>query len=140
MSQGGRIARVHVQRVHLMPKTLQPGILYVSQEYGTAAHLCACGCGAKVRTPLGPTAWSIEETPRGATLHPSVGNWQKPCRSHYLIIRGEVIWADQWTSEQIAAGRRFEDERRQVYYEGLSGAQEGPIRKFLRWLMSLFGK
>ena len=35
-----------LQRVHHMPKELQPGILYVSEEFLTAAHLCACGCGA----------------------------------------------------------------------------------------------
>jgi hypothetical protein len=133
-----RISRVQIQRVHLMPKDLMPGVLYVSQEFGTAAHVCACGCGSKVRTPLGPTAWSVEETARGPTLHPSVGNWQKPCRSHYLIIRGEVIWADQWTPEQIAAGRQFEDEKRQAYYDSISRTREGPVRKFWRWLASLF--
>lgn len=140
MSGKGRNARIQVQHVQLMPKELLPGVLYVSHKFGTAAHLCACGCGSKVRTPLGPMAWSVEETARGPTLHPSVGNWQKPCRSHYWITRGEVIWAEQWTAEQIAAGRRLEDERRQVYYDALSRKQEGPLKKFLRWVASLFGK
>ena len=45
-----------------MPQDLRPGVLYVSEEFGAAAHLCACGCGEKVSTPLGPTEWSLEET------------------------------------------------------------------------------
>ena len=59
-----------------MPQDLRPGVLYVSEEFGAAAHLCACGCGEKVSTPLGPTEWSLEETGGGPTLRPSVGNWQ----------------------------------------------------------------
>jgi hypothetical protein len=75
--------RFVLQRVRYMPKELQPGVLYVSEEFLTAAHLCACGCGAKIRTPLGPAEWSVEEAPQGPTLWPSVGNWQQGCRSHY---------------------------------------------------------
>src|SRR5438477_3753793 len=97
--------RIRLERVRFMPKELQPGILYVSEEFGAAAHLCACGCGSKIRTPLAPTEWSLEETASGPSLRPSVGNWQKPCRSHYWIDRGEIKWAGQWTEEQIAAGR-----------------------------------
>ena len=92
-----------------MPKELHAGMLYVSEEFGAAAHLCACGCGAKIRTPLGPTEWSVEETSAGPTLRPSVGNWQQACQSHYWIWRGEVNWATQWTPEQILEGRRDED-------------------------------
>ena len=67
-----------------MPKDLKPGVLYVSEQFGAAAHLCACGCGSKIRTPIGPTEWSVEETDVGPTLHPSVGNWQQACQSHYV--------------------------------------------------------
>jgi hypothetical protein len=33
--------------------------LYVSIEFATAAHSCACGCGREVVTPPGPTDWRI---------------------------------------------------------------------------------
>lgn len=46
--------RFRLERVGYMPKQLEPAVLYISQEFETAAHLCACGCGVKVRTPLGP--------------------------------------------------------------------------------------
>ena len=120
-----------------MPKELKPGILYVSREFGTAAHLCACGCGSKVRTPLGPAAWSVREARRGPTLHPSVGNWQKGCRSHYLIISGNVVWAEQWTDKEIAAGRRQEAARRDAYYRQ-AAAPAGIYGKLIRWLKNLF--
>ncbi len=42
-----KLDRISLQRVHHMPKVLEPGILYVSEEFGAAAHLCACGCGVK---------------------------------------------------------------------------------------------
>jgi hypothetical protein len=109
--------RVALRHVRFMPKDLEPGVLYVSLEFGAAAHLCACGCGAKIRTPLGPTDWTLQETSSGPTLRPSIGNWQQPCRSHYWIRRGEVVWAEEWTPEEVVDGRRAEQERARAHYE-----------------------
>lgn len=131
--------RFELRRVHYMPKVLEPGVLYVSEEFGAAAHLCACGCGAKIRTPLGPTEWSFEETSQGPTLHPSIGNWQQGCKSHYWIVRGEVLWSHTWTEEQIATGRRAEQERREAYFEEVNRKNRGVFGRFWRWLKSLFG-
>jgi hypothetical protein len=125
-----------LQRVHYMPKVLESGILYVSEEFGAAAHLCACGCESKIRTPLGPTEWSLKETPRGPSLWPSVGNWQKACQSHYVIEDGGVQWAPQWSPEQIAAGRRNEEARRREYYDELYPS--GLWQRFWRWIRSFF--
>lgn len=122
-----------VRHVEFMPKALEPGILYVSKKYGTAAHLCACGCGEKVRTPLGPAEWKLTEGPLGPTLRPSVGNWQRPCRSHYVISDGQVHWAGDASDEVVAAGRRREEYRRQEYYES-----RRPRFSFWRWLTGLF--
>jgi hypothetical protein len=130
--------KIELQRVHYMPKELEPGVLYVSEEFGAAAHLCACGCGAKIRTPLGPTEWTLEETDSGPTLDPSVGNWQQACRSHYLIRRGEIVWAGQWTPEQIAAGRRSEEVKRHAYYDTLDRQRGGILRRFWYWIKNLF--
>ena len=38
-----------------MPENINPGVLYVSEEYEIACHRCACSCGSLVYTPLGPT-------------------------------------------------------------------------------------
>jgi hypothetical protein len=127
--------KIVLQRVHYMPKVLQPGILYVSAEFDIALHLCACGCGIKVKTPLGPTEWSFRETSRGVTLRPSVGNWQQPCQSHYLITDGEIVWAPKWTPEEVAAGRHHEERRREAHYVALERKHGGLMTRFLRWLL-----
>lgn len=69
------------------------GVLYVSEPYGVASHLCACGCGSETVTPLGPGGWSLNWVDGKATLNPSIGNFQIPCRSHYWIQEGTVRWA-----------------------------------------------
>ncbi len=127
--------RIELERVQTMPALLEPGVLYVSEEFETAAHLCACGCGSKVRTPLGPTEWQFTDHPQGPSLRPSIGNWQRPCKSHYWIDRGKVEWSTEWTPEQIAAGRAAEERRREHYY-----AELYPDRWWVRvwrWLKSM---
>ena len=118
---------------------LAPGILYVAEEFGAAAHLCACGCGAIVRTPLDPTEWSLEETAKGPSLSPSIGNWQEACQSHYWIEGGEVIWAPEWSSRQIAAGRRSEQERRVRYYNDIDRKQPTILRRLWDRFKSALG-
>lgn len=130
--------KIELQHVHYMPKDLKPGVLYVSEEFGIAAHLCPCGCGSKIRTPLGPTDWTLEETRNGPTLKPSVGNWQIPCQSHYWIAEGKIVWSTKWTSDQIAAGYRAEEARRNKYYADLDRKRGGILRRLWNWISSLF--
>ena len=132
------LVKIRLLRVQYMPKDLDPGVLYVSEEFGAAAHLCACGCGAKIRTPLGPTEWSVEETDGEPTLSPSVGNWQQACQSHYLITRGEIIWAPRLSAEEIAYGRYREEERRREYYGALDRKRGSAVQRLWRWIRSLF--
>ena len=131
----GRINRISIEHVQYMPKELRPGVLYVSREFHTAAHLCACGCGSKVRTPIKPTEWSLKEPPTGPSLWPSVGNWQRPCKSHYIIDKGNIVWCGQWTSEQIASGQNFEQIRREAHY---AARTESFVAKIWRKFLSLF--
>lgn len=126
-----------LQRVRFMPKELSPGVLYVSEEFGTAAHLCPCGCRSKVRTPLGPTEWTFADSPAGPTLFPSVGNWQLECRSHYVVEEGDIIWCAPWTPQQIAAGRVREDDRRRAYYDALYRRRGGLLGRVKGWFSSL---
>jgi uncharacterized protein DUF6527 len=133
-----KLTEIKLLRVHYVPKTLEPGILYVSEEFGAALHLCACGCGLKVSTPIGPTDWTFEETLAGATLFPSVGNWQQPCKSHYFIRDGSVIWLDAWTPQQITAGRRAKERRDEAYFEARAPQRGSLLPRFWRWIKSLF--
>ena len=38
--------------VETVPETLEEGKIYISEKYGTAVHLCACGCGLHTVTGL----------------------------------------------------------------------------------------
>lgn len=129
--------RYELQHVHFMPKDLHPGVLYVSKEFGAVAHLCPCGCGTKIRTPLGPTEWLFDETPEGPTLSPSIGNWHLPCQSHYWISGGEVVWSKRWTAAQIAAGRRAENARRVAHFSSLPTRRPSIAQRFSRWLAGI---
>ena len=70
---------------------------------------------------------------------PSIGSWQLPCRSDYVIKDGKIQWAAQWSDAQILAGRRSEESRRQAHYEALY-RERGFWRKIWRWLLQLFGR
>ncbi len=136
-----RLERLRLERVHYIPKALEPGVLYVSEEFGAAAHLCACGCGAKIRTPLGPTEWTMEETSEGPSLSPSVGNWQQSCRSHYWIWRGDVEWHGTWTPAQVEAGRRAEQRRRKAHFTERDRQRHAEViprgQRLWKWLNDL---
>lgn len=104
--------------VRAIPHGLEPDTLYVSMEYATAVHLCACGCRQEVVTPLSPVGWSLHFDGISVSLDPSIGNWSYPCRSHYVIRRDGVVWAPRWSSEQIQAGRDRDKALRESYYGG----------------------
>jgi hypothetical protein len=132
------IERMRLEAVQFMPAQLEPGVLYVSEKYRTAAHLCACGCGEKVRTQLGDLGWCFSSGHSGPTLSPSIGNWQKPCRSHYFIRDGRVLWQGEWTDEEIAEGRRDEGMRRDAYFQAQAEGQRPLFRRWLGWWKERF--
>lgn len=113
------MSRINLRMVAVVPRDLQDGILYVSKEHAVAVHLCACGCKSKVVTPLGPAEWKFSEHAGLPSLSPSIGNWQLPCRTHYFIRDGKVIWARNWSEHDIEAGRRAEEARRAKYYKAI---------------------
>lgn len=84
-----------------IPRNLEPGVLYVSTEYGTVVHSCCCGCGHEVVTPLSPTDWQLTNNGGAISLWPSVGNWNLPCRSHYVIRGNRVIEAEPLKKAKI---------------------------------------
>jgi hypothetical protein len=109
-------AAIRAQLVQYIPEKLDSGVLYVSQQYRTAAHRCCCGCGEEVITPLGPTDWTLQIVNGAATLDPSIGNWSFPCRSHYWIRSGKVVWAADMTQHQIQQGRMRDQRLRDAYF------------------------
>jgi len=112
--------------VDLIPDDPEPGILYVSMEYATAAHRCCCGCGEEVVTPFNPAQWQMSFDGDAVSLHPSVGNWNLRCRSHYIVSGGRVIEAPTWTKEQVEAGRRRDTNARADYFGARKSAAALP--------------
>lgn len=97
------VSRVRSSFVDFIPDRLETGVLYISRRYATATHLCCCGCGLEVVTPLNPAKWRLDERDGTVSLTPSIGNWSFPCKSHYWIIGNEVRWAAAMAPALIAA-------------------------------------
>jgi hypothetical protein len=100
-----------------MPEIIKDGVLYISLDYGTVIHNCACGCGSEVNTPLSPTGWKMIYNGETITLNPSVGNWSFDCKSHYWITEGKIEWASTWSDGRIKKIRKVENNERHKFYE-----------------------
>lgn len=87
---------VTIEYVYTMPpyETFKEGVIYVSMRFGVSVHRCLCGCGEKTVLPLNNTiggkdyGWKFIIEDHKATFTPSVGNFQMPCKSHYIITKG----------------------------------------------------
>lgn len=75
-----------------IPRELEAGVFYVSMDYATAIHACMCGCGREVVTPFGRASWTITYDGERVSLWPSIGNGAFPCRSHYIVRDGRIVW------------------------------------------------
>lgn len=92
--------------IEFMPDRLENGVLYISMSYNTATHLCACGCGKEVVTPISPIGWSLTYNGQTISLRPSIGNWNFPCKSHYFITDSKVQWARTYTEVEMDTVRK----------------------------------
>lgn len=132
--------RLHHRFVEFIPTVLERGALYISIEYATAVHSCACGCGGRVVTPFTPGDWELRFDGETVSLSPSIGNWSFSCQSHYWIKRDRIEWAPRWSAEQITRARqlareaRSDEVRTQRAPTPLSDLQPRP---FIRWLRRL---
>jgi hypothetical protein len=98
----------------VIPDELDQDKLYISIDYNTAVHLCACGCGEEVVTPLQPSEWKLIYNGETVTLHPSIGNWSYKCRSHYWIRENQILWAEDWSDKKIKWARQLEAQKKKV--------------------------
>lgn len=102
--------------VDYIPDFIEDGILYISLDYGTIIHKCACGCGNEVNTPLAPIGWKLIYNGEAVSLKPSIGNWSFDCKSHYWITLNSVEWSNKWSDESISKVRDFENSLSQQFY------------------------
>lgn len=103
--------------VEFVPAILEEGVIYVSIEYGTASHLCCCGCGEKVVTPITPTDWKLIFNGETISLHPSIGNWSFKCRSHYFVKGNQIEWVGDMSDEQVEGIRNNDRKNKNQYLE-----------------------
>ncbi len=80
-----------------IPENIENGTLYISEKYGIAIHLCACGCSQKTVTGLKPywaSGWSMINNNGLVTLRPSIGNFngENPYHAHYFITDNKIQW------------------------------------------------
>lgn len=80
---------------------IKEDVLYISLEYDITKHKCPCGCGSIIVASLSPARYSITYDGESVSLYPSIGNWNLPCKSHYFIRNGKIIWAGQFNDQQI---------------------------------------
>ncbi len=104
--------------VDFIPDQIENDVLYLSLEYGTVIHKCACGCGNEVNTPLSPTGWKMIYDGERVTLKPSIGNWSFDCKSHYWITNNKIEWSSKWNEDRIQKVRETDDVEREEYYRG----------------------
>ena len=133
--------------VEFLPSRLEEDVLYVSLEYKTVAHLCCCGCKEEVVTPITPTDWIFTYNGKGISLNPSIGNWGFKCRSHYWIKENQVVWAGDWTEQQIKDTQKMDLLNKESYYKKRKARKANSenefniqvsTRSFLTILQSLF--
>ena len=121
--------------VSLLPDQLENGKLYVSMDFASVIHLCCCGCGRQVVTPLSPTEWNLWFDGDSISLAPSIGNWNFPCESHYVISENRVMWDKQWAESEGLTRRTFAPNRCKwksapaVSDFARIGNQEGAVRE-----------
>lgn len=111
--------------VRNVPRELDPGVLYISMDYATAVHSCCCGCGDRVVTPFTPTDWRMTFDGESISLHPSVGNWNQKCRSHYVIQQSRVLVAGPWSRAQIDAEGRRDKKAKAAHYREQNKVRNG---------------
>jgi hypothetical protein len=114
--------------VDFIPDELEERTIYVSIRFATASHLCCCGCGNKVVTPIRPTDWKLIFDGKTVSLNPSIGNWSFACRSHYWIRNNRAKWAPQWTRGQIERGRLRDGYAQENYFSDFSASTDTAIQ------------
>jgi hypothetical protein len=114
--------------VEFIPDKLKERTIYVSIRFATATHLCCCGCGSRVVTPLRPADWKLIFDGKTISLDPSIGNWSFACQSHYCVTNNKVRWVAQWSQDKINAGRAHDRWAKERYFNAGAPADDLPTQ------------
>lgn len=123
--------------VESIPAEIEANVIYISIPFCTAIHLCVCGCGKEVVTPLSPTDWQLHFDGKTISLSPSIGNWSFECQSHYFIRRNKIEYSMKWTDKEIEKGRDRDSAHKEHYYANSERTQQTATprkKKWWKWL------
>jgi len=77
--------------VEFIPDIKKENHIYISEKYSVAVHHCLCGCLQRTVMPISDTdnnKWKlIKEKDGTVSFIGSVGNYNFPCKSHYVITK-----------------------------------------------------
>ena len=83
-----------------IPAELEENVIYISKEYSGSAHNCLCGCKSRIFLPINQPdhsfelfrtyGWNLIENQKGISFTPSIGNYNLPCKSHYIITNNKA--------------------------------------------------
>lgn len=92
MSKLSEIEPVYVELIP-DPDKHEFGKIYISDSQKMATHLCACGCGFIVVTPIRKGFWWYMHDAGGKLImRPSIGCMPMPCGSNYHITHNRIEW------------------------------------------------
>lgn len=139
-----KIKKLRPEFVQHVPDKLAEGVLYISEEFATAGHLCCCGCGEEIFTPLNQAQWRLIKNERTGTvsLYPSIGNWKYPCQSHYWIdknmVRDAGPMSDRLIKKVINRDRRDKDRYIKEHNQEARHHEETPgyLSRLVRWFLN----
>jgi hypothetical protein len=135
-----KVQTLRPEYVDFIPNTPQDGVLYISKKFKTASHLCCCGCGTKIVTPLRETEYTLTERGGAVTLRPSIGNWDYPCQSHYLITNNRIISAPAMTRVDIQAGRAHDHALKETHFAEIRWPWwRRAVSRIKAWWAGVFG-
>jgi hypothetical protein len=76
--------------IETIPDILEENKIYISEQNKVSIHLCLCGCKTEVVLIIGYPHWNHFIKNDKLTIVPSIGNFQIPCKSHYVITNNKA--------------------------------------------------
>lgn len=94
--------RYRYESVDHIPRRMAESIVYHNEDFELAGLLCACGCGHPI-TLLVPDSHRVWDEGGYATVSPSIGVMDAPCKSHFFIRSGYVEMLPSFSAADASA-------------------------------------
>lgn len=94
--------RYEYRSVDRIPREMAEGVVYHNEDFELAGLLCACGCGHRI-TLLVPDSHKVWNEGGFATISPSVGVMDAPCKSHFFMRRGTIEMLPAFSDADVSS-------------------------------------